>query len=174
MNKIILLIYILFCTINANSYDLEDKLKVVITGKIAKFITWHNHNSAKFVIGVYHDRFNGFFDDIYTNTSIKSKSVKIEYINNIEDLQNINILYISNASALELDKIFDYTKNKDIVTISDLRGFLHRGGMIQLYSKNQKIKIRINLDNTQKENIEIKSSLLRIVEVVREDKNENY
>ena len=170
INKWLLIIFLFLFTTSINGYELEDRLKVLITGKIAKFITWQDNNSSEFVIGVYKNQLNDFFENIYNNTKIKSKKVKVKYIEKIEDLSKVKILYISQATTSELSSIFKYVKNKNIVTISDIRGFTQKGGTIQLYSKNQKLKIRINLDNAKKENIKIKSSLLRISDVIRESK----
>ena len=47
------------------------------------------------------------------------------------------------------------TYEKNILTISDLRGFAQKGGIIQIYSMSQKLKLNINLQKAQKENIKI-------------------
>lgn len=170
MKKLILCISLLSFTTSINAYEKEDKVKALITGKVAKFISWRENNSSKFVIGIYKNQFNDVFDNLYSNATIKSKKVKIEYIKNIKNLQDVKILYISQASSAELKTILNYIKNKNILTISDIRGFAQKGGMIQLYTKNQRLKLRINLDNVQKENLKIKASLLRISDVIRESK----
>ena len=174
MNKLLFLLFLLLFTTSVNAYENENRLEALITGKIAKFISWSNKNSPDFIIGVYKNQLNTIFDDVYRNATIKSKRVKIEYIKNIKsvkNLQDIEILYISSqASSAELKTILTYIKNKNILTISHIRGFAQKGGMIQLYTKNQRLKLRINLDNVQKENIKIKASLLRISDVIRESK----
>jgi len=170
MKKLLIFIFLLLFATSVNSYELEDRLKVMITAKIAKFISWKEEDSTEFVIGVYKNQLSNSFDDILNNASIKSKKVRLEYFENVEDIKKVNILYISKASTSELSAIFKNIENKNILTVSDIRGFAQKGGIIQLYSKNQKLKLRINLDKAQKENINIRASLLKISDLIRGDK----
>lgn len=153
------------------AYEEEDKLKAIITGKIAKFISWDT-SSQYFTITIYKNQFKNYFDEIYKDYSIDSKKVKLNYIDNINSLEYPNILYIADASSQELSDIFAQIKNKKIVTISDIRGFAQKGGMIQIYEKNQKLKLRINIEVVKNENIQIKSSLLRISDITKGKENE--
>jgi len=53
-----------------------------------------------------------------------------------------------------------------------MRGFAQRGGMVQIYSHNQKIKLKINLDKVKQEGIYINSALLRLATIIKGDSNE--
>ena len=155
---------------NLYAYEIEDKLKSIIVGKIAKFINWENSDSKEFVITVYKNQLGDYFNSIHNGKKINDKKIRIDYINNIENLKFTNILYISKATSAELSSIFNYINKKNILTISDLRGFAQKGGIIQIYSLSQKLKLNINLQKAKKENIRIKASLLRMVNIVEGDK----
>lgn len=155
---------------NLYAYELEDKLKSIIVGKIAKFINWENLDSKEFVITIYKNQLGDYFDSIHNGKKINGRKIRIAYINNIENLKFTNILYISKAASAELSSIFDYINNKNILTISDLRGFTQKGGIIQIYSMSQKLKLNINLNKAKKENIKIKASLLRMANIVEGNK----
>ncbi len=154
---------------NLYAYEVEDKLKSIIVGKIAKFINWENSNSKEFVITVYKNQLGNYFNSIHKGKKINDKKIRIEYINNIENLKYTNILYISKATSAELSSIFSHLNQKNILTISDLRGFTQKGGMIQIYSISQKLKLNVNLNKAKKENINIKASLLRMTNIVEGD-----
>jgi len=163
----ILLVFLLLMS-NLLSYESEDKLKVVIVGKVVKFITWdEQQKSGKFVISVLKNPFETMFDDLYKGKSIQGKNVELKYIENIDELEDSNVLYIPNVSAAELNKILKKIENQKILTISDMRGFVQRGGMIQIGFSSQKAKLKINVDNTAKANLEVKASLLKISDVVK-------
>lgn len=151
------------------AYQLEDKLKVAIVGKIAKFVQWNKPATKNFSITVLNTK-NQFFKTLLEGKRVNSKPIKVIYINNINNLKDSDILYISQNSSQNLQSIFKAIKNKNILTISDIRGFAQRGGMIQLYTKNQKLKLRINVSNVKAQNLKIKSSLLRISTLVKENK----
>ncbi len=162
-------IILLVIITNMYAYQLEDKLKVAIVGKIAKFVQWNKPATKNFSITVLNTK-NQFFKTLLEGKRVNSKPIKVIYINNINNLKDSDILYISQNSSQNLQSIFKAIKNKNILTISDIRGFAQRGGMIQLYTKNQKLKLRINVSNVKAQNLKIKSSLLRISTLVKENK----
>ncbi|RLA69815.1 MAG: hypothetical protein DRG24_07885 [Epsilonproteobacteria bacterium] len=169
MLKTILLVLLLLTSLNA--YESEDKLKVVIIGKVAKYITYQNaKKSDYFIITVLKNPFETLFDDIYSDKTIKSKPVKINYINTIDALEFTHILYIPEVSSKDLSRILHKTQHSNILTISDARGFAQRGGVMQLYFVSQKLKIKINTYSAKLQEINIQPTLLRIADVVKGEK----
>ena len=168
MYKFLLLLSLLFFS-NLHAYESEDKLKAIIIGKVSKFISWEENTQDEFVITVLKDPFNGLLEKIYSKKKIKSKKVKIVYIDNINELKFTNILYIPNSESSNLHKILQKIKNKNILTVSDIRGFAEKKGTMQIYFASQKIKLKINLDTAKEDKLQIKSSLLRIATVIREE-----
>jgi len=154
---------------NCFSYESEDKLKAVIMGKLAKYITWDTEDSEYFVITILQNPFGDLLDKNYHDKKIKSKNVKINYINQPDELEFTHILYIPQVNQKQLEQILDKTQHKNILTISDSRGFAEKGGIVQVYFVSQKVKLKINLDLAKAENLMISSALLRIATVVRED-----
>lgn len=167
MNRLILLF--LFVVISSNSlfaYESEDILKVVIIGKLAKFVTWQDNSPERFVITVLHNSFDDLLDTVYRDKKIHSKDIEIRYIDDIDDLNFTHILYFPQVNHDQLERILEKTSHKSILTISDTRGFAQKGGMIQVYFASQKIRLKINNSVSKKENLKISSSLLRISEIV--------
>ena len=171
MKKIFLsALFLLFVFNNASGYVSEEKLSVVIIGKIAKFVSWEDSNNEDFIITILDDPFDGLFSEVYDSKKIKNKNIKIKYIDNINDLEKTNILYISSSHFDKLEEIMQKVNNKNILTISDIRGFAQKGGIVQIYFASQKIKLKINIDILKDEKLKVKPSLLRIVEVIKEGK----
>ena len=164
MKKIILILFLL-CN-NLFALEKEDNLKVVLTGKIAKFVTWKDSSEEKFVITVIKNPFNNLFYENFKNKRIKNRDVLIKYIDDIKDLSFTNILFIPHVNSKELEKILEKTKEKNILTISSIRGFAQKGGAVQIYFVSQKGRIKINLDVLNREKFKVKSSFVRIAEVV--------
>ena len=165
MFKIFLFVLLLLNTLNA--YQSEEKLKVLIIGKVAKYISWQEKPKDNFVITVLKNENEDLFSTIYKNKKIKKRPVKINYIDDISQLKDTQILYISKLNTKNLQNIFEQIKDKNIFTVSDIRGFAERGGVMQVYFTSQKVRLRINLDTANKEKLKIKSSLLRITDVIR-------
>jgi len=163
--KIILFMIIIFTSLS--SYESEDRLKAVIVGKVAKYITFQDKSKEEFIITLYKNDSKDLFDKTYKNIKIKNKSVKINYIEDINDLKYTDILYISNVNSSKLSEILKKTDDKNILTISDTRGFAQKGGVIQLYFVSQKLKLKINTQSATQQNLKIKSTLLRVADIVK-------
>jgi len=167
MIKYLTISLLFFSLLNASSS--EDKLKVMIIGKVAKYVTWKESNRDNFVITVLNNPFDDLFDKRYMRKKIHSKNVKIVSIQAIKQLTSTDILYIPKSDASRLDTILKAVKNKNILTVSDIRGFAEKKGMLQLSFVAQKIKLTINLDAVKKAKLKIRSTLLRIAKVIKEN-----
>jgi len=167
MFKLLLLVSLLLLAHPLQAYQSQDKLKVLLVGKLAKYISWP-HYDTYFTITVLNDN-SPLFEEIYKNKKIKNKEVKIQHIDSIDELNTTNILYISNANKNNLEEILEKIKNKNILLISDMRGFAEKGGVVQIYFASQKLRLRVNLQSAKANNLKIKSSLLRIVSIVKEE-----
>jgi len=165
MNKFILILVLFFTSLNA--YESENKLKVVVIGKVAKFITWKDKGYDKFIITVLNNPYGELFNKILIGKKIKNKQIEIKYIDNIDNLSDTNILFISTSNAKNLKFILNKIKGKNILTVSDIRGFADKNGIMQIYFASQKVKLRINLNIAKEDNLKISSSLLRIADVIR-------
>ena len=161
---------ILLVSMNIHAYQSEDKIKGAILGKVAKFVKWDKSNDDEFVITVLGDSFGETLDKMYDSKKIKSKKIKLVYIDNIDELKFTNILYIPIPYAPQLNEIIQKTKGKNILTVSTIKGFADKKGVLQIYFISQKAKLKINLDSAKKNHLKINSSLLRIADVIKENR----
>ena len=167
MKSIIVSFLFLLNTLMLHAYESEDKLKTVIVGKIAKYISWNEHTSDYFVITVLNNQFGSMFDEVYRNRSIKNRPVKIQYITNIEDMNSSDILFISQKNLHDIDEILLKTKGLNILTVSDLRGFAQKGGSVQLYFLGRNLKIIINIDAMKEKHFRVNNRLIRVSEILK-------
>jgi len=170
MKIIRLILSLLLLNSLVSAYESEKRLETVITGKVAKYITWKPKSSDEFVITILNSQFGVLFDEVYIDKEIKSKPVKIHYIKNISDLNTTDILFISALHENNLEEIFSYTSGKNILLVSDIRGFAQKGGNLQFYFLGQKIKLKMNIDVMTKEGFHVERTLLKIVDIVKGDK----
>jgi hypothetical protein len=156
-----------FCTASY-AYESEDQLQGLLIGKMAQFISRQDQNNEEFTISVLDQSFADLLQGIYANTKINNKQVKIKHLSSIDQLANSDVLYISDTNPAELEKILESAKKaNNILTISSMRGFAERNGMIQIYFVSQKPRLRINLDRTKQANFQIQSTLLQISDVIQ-------
>ncbi|PCJ32755.1 MAG: hypothetical protein COA90_02170 [Gammaproteobacteria bacterium] len=166
MCRYFIFICVLCAVGHVHAYETEDKLTAVIIGKVAKFVTWDNFDDVSFKIAVLNNPFGELLDSTYKGKKIKNKPIEINYIDSIDKLASPQILYIPDVGHVQLDRILQAVSGKNILTISDTRGFAEREGIIQIYFAAQKIKLKINRKVSQQEHLLISSSLLKIAELV--------
>lgn len=168
MEKLIFLLLCFFVLVtSSHGYESENKLEILIISKVSKFIKWEDKPYENFLITILNNPYGNLFEETLAGKKINGKNVKLVYIDDISQLQDTNILYISQSDAKELENVLTSAQNKNIVTISGIRGFAEKDGVMQIYFVSQKAKLKINLDVAKNENLKISSSLLRISDVVR-------
>lgn len=168
--RIFFLLLLIFCT-SLDAYQTESKLQAVLIGKIAKYISWKDKvPGSNFIITVLNNPFGNLWNDIYHNKKVKSQHVLIRYIDTIDAIGKTNILYIPDSDSYQLNQILESTKGKNILTISDIRGFAEKNGAVQISFVSQKVKLKINLDVVKENDLNVKSTLLRIADVIQEGK----
>ena len=168
LKKVLLILIVnIFLFNNVYAYESEDKLKVVVIGKVAKFVKWKRSREKEFVITILNNQYGSAFDEVYKNKKIHKKSIKIKYINSIKELTFTNILYIPKVDSKKLKTILKAVEDKNILVVSDIRGFAQKGGVIQIYFVSRKPKLKINLNQAKENNLKLSSSLLRISTVVK-------
>jgi peroxiredoxin len=167
MKKIGLFLLLCGVSLTGHAYQSEDRLQGMLIGKMAQFISWQDQNTEDFTIAVLDESFAALLQTLYSNTKIKNKPVKVKHISSIDQISNTDVLYISNVSPAELENIIELAKANNILTISNMRGFAERNGMVQIYFVSQKPRLRINLDSTRQANFQIQSTLLQISDVIQ-------
>lgn len=163
----ILIFALFFIHSNVFAYEEENKVICAITSNFAKFTQKNNSDITPYTITVLNNQFGDLCTNMYKEIKVNNKDIQVLYIDDIHNLKQSNILFIFDTPIDELNEILSYMKNKNILTISTIRGFAQRGGMVQIYSQNQKLKLKINLDIVKEEGIYIHSALLRIASIIK-------
>jgi len=151
------------------AFESEDELKVAIIGKLAKFVSGNQSEDQFFTITILNNPFGELPEKVLQQKEIHHQSVKINHIKSLRELHAVQVLFVPNMRLESLQKIIQSMHGKQILTISDSRGFAESGGMIQMYKVSQKIKLKINLKAAQDAGLSIRSSLLRIAQVIGKD-----
>jgi len=90
---------------------------------------------------------------------VKNKPLKIQLISTASHPNQCHILYVDIFNKT----FFEQQKTTPILTISSEANFLQDGGIIQYYTDNDKVKMRVNLKAMTKAKLSISSKLLRLM-----------
>ena len=150
----------------------EYQLKAVFLFNFTQFVEWPSNSfstaQSPAVIGILgKDPFGNYLEETIAGETINKHPLVIQHFDNVDEITNCQILFINVSDKNKLQAILEKLKGKNILTISDINGFTKIGGMIRLYTRDDKINIQINLEATKSENLVVSSKLLKLAEIVK-------
>jgi YfiR/HmsC-like len=146
----------------------EYQVKAVFLFNFAQFVSWPSQQppDAPLVIGILgDDPFGSYLDETVRGEKVNGRSLTIQRLRRGADPRNSNILFIAQSERDRAAQIVSNLKGRSVLTVSDIDRFAELGGMVQFFTENNKIRMRVNLDAVKAANLKISSKLLRVAEV---------
>jgi len=145
----------------------EYQVKAVFLFNFAQFVSWPSQPpDAPLVIGILgDDPFGSYLDETVRGEKVNGRPLTIQRLRRGAEPRNANILFIAQSERERAAQLVSNLKGRSVLTVSDIDGFAELGGMIQLFTENKKIRMRINLDAVRAANLKVSSKLLRVAEV---------
>lgn len=149
----------------------EYQLKAVFLFNFAHFVEWPSaalpSNNAPFVIGVLgKDPFGASLDEVLRGESVNGHPLAVERYHNPGEIGDCQILFIPAAEIGHLEAILTALKGKSTLTVTDADNPAVRGVIIALVTRDNRIRLRIDLQAAKTGNLTISSKLLRPAEIV--------
>lgn len=169
----------------------EYQIKAAFLYNFIKFVDWPGETSASdkpIIIGIIgKDPFGGAFEPMKDKTA-KDKKVIVKWFKGldelekssqmdksgkhpqIDDIRECNLLFICRSEKEKLKETLDLLKDRSVLTVADMQGFLEAGGIINFVIEENKVGFEINITVAKKAKLEIRSNLLRLAKrIVGED-----
>jgi hypothetical protein len=149
----------------------EYQLKAVFLFNFAQFVEWPPQAfpdaQAPLIIGVLGmDPFGAYLDETVRGATVNNRPLIVQRYGRVEDINTCHILFISRSETDRLEQILASLRGRQILTVSDAEDAALRGVMIRMITVENKIRLRINLEEAQAANLKISSKLLRPAEIV--------
>jgi hypothetical protein len=143
------------------------QVKAVFLFNFAQFVSWPSQPpDVPFVIGILgDDPFGSYLDETVRGEKVNGRSLTIQRFRRGAEPRSSNILFIAQSERDRAAQIVSNLKGRSVLTVSDIDGFAELGGMIQFFTEQNKIRMRINLDAVKAANLKVSSKLLRVAEV---------
>jgi hypothetical protein len=173
----------------------EYQVKAAFLYNFTMFTDWPKEKIADgndpIVIGIIgDDPFDDAFEPV-KNKKVKGKDVVIKRFKGFEELKKsgekdgsqpqpqiktlkkCHVLFICSSEKKRLGEIIDLVQDNNVLTVSDIEGFLEAGGIISFVMEEKKVNFEINNISAEKAGLKISSKLLRLAKRVIKGKNEN-
>jgi hypothetical protein len=154
------------------SIESEYQIKAIFLEQFSRFVEWPESMAAvdtsdDFIIGIIDDNpFESILEKTYANQRIKNRRVTIHYLSSIDEIENVQILFISESAQMILPEILSITRDKPILTIADTNGFGEDGVLINLYQLEGKIKFEINEKAVHESGLVVSYILFNLAKIV--------
>jgi hypothetical protein len=151
----------------------ESELKAAFVFNFAQFVGWPTNcfpsTNAPLIIGMLgapNETFIQILQELTRGEFVGTHPVEIRRFSRVDEALVCHILFISANEDSRLQPILRAVEKRPILSVSDMNEFARRGGMIQLYTSENKVRFAINQTEARNAGLEISSKLLRLAELV--------
>ena len=100
--------------------------------------------------------------------TLHSRQVTIRHLRTGSSPADCQLLFIGESEQSQLESLLKPLSERPVLTISDISRFAERGGIIEFFWENSKIRFAINLQTAKKAGLKISSRLLKLARIVGE------
>jgi hypothetical protein len=98
---------------------------------------------------------------------VGGKVLEVRKVARIDEALDSHLLFIGAAEAPRLDQHLAAVAGRPILTVSTIDGFAARGGMVEMFKRERKIRFGVRLDNVRKSGLNISSEVLSLASFVQ-------
>ncbi|MBV9484204.1 MAG: YfiR family protein [Acidobacteria bacterium] len=132
-------------------------------GKFVTFPANRGASSDSFQICIFgKDPFGDVLDATVQGESINGRKITARRIPNMQQAQACSILFISTSEENRLPAILAAAQQWRILTVSEIKHFSERGGIIELLRQQDRIRFEVNLTAAQDSHLLLSSELLKV------------
>lgn len=152
----------------ASEYD----LKAAFIFNFTRFVEWPTNafasTNSPLLIGVLgSDPFQGALEKIVQGERAQGRPIEVVRFARLADFQPVHILFLSKSMAAQLPDALRRADGYPTLTVSDIERFAERGGMIQFFTQENQIRMRIDAEKARAANVSISSKVLRLAQLTR-------
>jgi hypothetical protein len=156
-----------FCvTCSAQSEVAPTDVEAAYLYNFGKFVEWPpqvESNSGPFTICILgKDDFGPTLDSLIANQTMREHNIVAKRLPTLANSETCQILYVGSSEQPRMSKELDALKDKPILTVSSLPGFMDHGGMIQFVIADNRVRFEVNLTSAARCHLTLSAELLKV------------
>jgi hypothetical protein len=108
------------------------------------------------------------FDVIVGSRRADAGAIVVRRLQLDGDFTNCQVVYLGNVDMKRAAATVDILRRTPVLTVSDLHGFAHAGGMVELLQENDKMRFAINPKTAERARIRLSSRLLSLATIIKD------
>jgi hypothetical protein len=149
----------------------EYQIKAAFLYNFARFVEWPStafaDSMAPFTFGILgSDPFGRDIDQAVQGKIIAGRLARVERLHGTPALGQCQLLFVGASEADYVGMILAALQGVPILLVADMPDFARRGGHIQLFTENNKVRFEINVGSADRAGLKVGSKLLRLATAV--------
>ena len=174
--KIITIIFIVFTFLvpeaSGKSVD-EYQLKAAFIERLTRFVEYVPEQANIgdiFTITILGDNpFGTYLDEMYGNNKILGKRVVINYINQLDQIEYPDILYVGIDKHDKIEQVLDRVLGMQVLTITDSDVYHRSGVVLNMKLVKDKLRFEIDIYAAQRQGMKFSRVLLAYATIVNDE-----
>ena len=152
----------------------EARVKAAFVFNFARYVDWPDtafaDDRSPYVVGIYgRSDLAEALEETLRDKSVHGRSVTLRRFSRAEPVgQPLHLLVVAHGEPVDLRTLASSTPGAPVLTVGDTAGFCQRGGAINFYLEDGKVRFEMNLDVIERLGLRVSSSLMRLARLVRE------
>jgi hypothetical protein len=149
----------------------EYEVKAVFLYNFTKYVVWpaeaFQEPSTPITICVLgRDPFGKTLDETVSGESVQDRPLAVRRIDGPEQGGGCHLVFIDQTQARDVPKLLKGFDGRPVLSVGESERFAERGGMINLSSQENRIRLEINVDAARRAGLRISSQLLKLGTIV--------
>lgn len=144
----------------------ESEVKATYLYNFGKFVTWPPDRVVAgnpfeiCIVGT--DPFGKVLDATVVGERIGGRTIAIRRLSQMQQAGSCSILFVSSSEEARLAAILDSAHRFNLLTVSDLKHFAERGGVIGLVVQQDRVRFEVNRTAAERCHLQLSSELLKV------------
>ncbi|HXM99569.1 MAG TPA: YfiR family protein [Candidatus Dormibacteraeota bacterium] len=152
----------------------EYQVEAAFLYNFAKFIEWPGDTfqteKSPIVICVFgHDSMVTILDEVVRGKTIGGREVAVRRENETSNLRGCQMVFVDEQENKRLPLILGSLAGSSVLVVGESEDFAERGGTVQFYLDDNKLRFAINVDAVQRAHLNVSSRLLALARIVHDN-----
>ncbi|MGC4020962.1 MAG: YfiR family protein [Cyclobacteriaceae bacterium] len=138
----------------------ENEVYAAMIFNFTKYIQWPDESeSGDFVIGIWGNEELYKSLKTYDGKPKNSKKYFVKLINNLSDVSNCRVIFLSPSKNQEFENVKSLVSGKPVLTVTAAEGYGKRGSCINFKQVNEKIRFELNQNAVSSSSLKVSNAL---------------
>jgi hypothetical protein len=152
--------------------SVEYRFKAVYLLNFLQFMEWPEGTfrtpTSPIIIGVVGaNSIASILVETVAGEKIGDHPIEVRRYATLEEANEANVLFVGREERARSRTILSDLASRHVVTVGEADGFAERGGMINFYVEDGKLRFEVNEDTAQLSGVQFSSRLLRLAKIVK-------